>query len=562
MNLHLAQINPTVGDMACNQVLITRQIGLAGDAGADLVVFPELCVTGYYPRDLLLEPGFMERVDHAVRQIVEMSRGFPRLTIVIGAPRPNPGAGKAFLNALLVIQNGAVVLEYHKQLLPTYGVFDELRHFEPGRPNARTLQIAGKTVGFLICEDIWNFEQMQYMADPVQALQAARPDVLVSINASPSHVGKRAVRHELGKRIATTLGAWLVYVNQVGGQDELVYDGSSFVMSPAGAVVAEAQRFESQTLRVERVGDGEGLTTPTHDQDLAPEHFYTSQIVLGLRDYMRHCGFSQVLVGSSGGIDSAVTIALSALALGPDNVKAITMPSRFSSSGSVDDSELLCRSLGVELFTHPIVGLVDRAQQDFERAFTRPGAALQSLTGVAQENLQARLRAVILMAYSNQYGPLMLTTGNKSEISVGFYTLGGDSTGGLNLIGDLYKTEVYAVARALNDRFGRTVIPANILDKPPSAELAPGQRDVDALPPYDLLDLMLRGLVEFDPEGVAFIHSIETGGDRVLKDHLANTRRRLAQSEYKRRQAAPIIRVRPRAFGAGRQIPLTAKVLP
>lgn len=564
MKIHMAQINPTVADFHGNVSLILEEMFAAHAAGADLVVFPELVITGYYPKDLLIEPGFIEQVEAAFDRVCEASQKYPNLYAVIGLPIRNPGRGKRLFNGLRVVKNGGWIFEYHKQLLPTYNVFDENRHFEPGFPNAGTVDIGGKRVAFLVCEDIWDVDGIDYLKQPLADLEASRPDILVSINASPSNLGKRKVRHDLAKRIVATTRAALVYVNQVGGQDELVFDGSSFVMSNGGTLVAECDRFVSQGLTVDMGFVGNlAFYAPDlrHERELGPTEFYIEQIVLGLKDYLRRCGFKKVVVGSSGGIDSAVTLALAAMALGPENVTAITMPSSFSSAGSVSDSEALCEALGVRLYYHGIRELVDVEQTKFAAAFSDTLTGPQEqVKGLALENLQARLRGTILMTFSNQYGHMVLTTGNKSEIACSFFTLYGDSCGGLNLIGDLYKTEVYDVARAINARFGCEVIPAAIIDKPPSAELAPGQKDEDSLPPYPMLDLMLKGLIEHEPAGLAFVASIDANGSPDERRHLANTRRRIATSEYKRRQAPPIIRVRPRAFGAGRQIPLTAKV--
>lgn len=562
MKIHLAQINPTIGDFTGNVQLIGGQVRAAVAAGAKMAVFPELSVSGYYPKDLLLEPGFMDRAGRAVAQVLSISQQNPGLYIVFGAPSVSDEPGKRLRNSLLLVKDGAVLLQYDKQLLPTYNIFDEYRHFEPGRRPAPVMNIESWRVGFLVCEDCWNLDQYDYITNPVSQLREEGVDVVVTINASPSHVGKRRVRHELVRRISAELDrAWVIYVNQVGGQDELVYDGASFAMSPAGDVVAECDRFCSDGRVVTLLPDNlaERMPDVRDAQDLVPEVFYVDQILLGLKDYMRRCGFREVVVGSSGGIDSAVTLALATLALGSGQVRAVTMPSRFSSEGSVSDSVELCKNLGIRLDTFPIGKIVADAEAQFLDSFAHKGQAVP-LAGVALENIQARMRGTTLMAFSNQFGHLLLTTGNKSEVAVGYCTLYGDTNGGLGLIGDLYKMEVYAVAREINRRFGFDVIPAAIIEKAPSAELAPGQKDEDSLPPYPVLDRMLLGLVEFDAEGLEFIRQIEAGADEALKAHLKRVRFLLGRSEYKRRQAPPIIRVRPRAFGAGRQIPLAAKL--
>lgn len=563
MKIHMAQVNPTIGAFASNVQQVSEEIGRGAANGARFVVFPELTLTGYYPKDLLLEEDFMVAADRAFEHVREISAAYPDIYIVLGHPIRNDGRGKRFLNGLRVLKAGQIALQYAKRLLPNYGVYDEYRHFEPGNSSANTLDVDGCRVAFLICEDIWDIEHLDYIADPIGDVAASKPDVLITINASPSHVGKRLVRHQLGARIVKRLVAWLVYVNQVGGQDELVFDGGSFVMSSGGTIVEECVRFKP---------DGRTVTVEPHnlalfrpdvrlDQELTPAAFYIEQSVLGLRDYMRRCNFSKVVVGSSGGIDSAVTLALAARAIGSENVVGITMPSRYSSVGSVTDSEELCNNLGIRLHEHSIKDLVETARAGFTAAFSDSygfGGRPAEIKGVAQENIQARLRANILMSFSNSYGHLLLTTGNKSELATGFATYLGDMAGGLNLIGDLYKMEVYDVAREINRQAGRALIPEAIIDKAPSAELAPDQVDADSLPPYPVLDRILRGLIEFDPDGVEYCRTIESGSDEALKNHLRTTRRRLALSEYKRRQAPPIIRVRPRAFGTGRQMPIAA----
>jgi NAD+ synthetase len=425
------------------------------------------------------------------------------------------------------------------------------------------LRIGTEQVGFLICEDGWNDDGSAYAVNPFDRLRDAAPDVVISINASPSHIGKREQRHQIFAAASRRNSLPILYVNQVGGHDQLVYDGASFAVEPKAGVVFEARRFEEDvtTLRIDAHGfkaaDGESLPA-VPCEGLPTMAFYRQQIVLGLRDYARRCGFTQAVVGSSGGIDSAITLALAAEAFGPDRVTAITMPSVYSSAGSVDDSQTLCDGLGVRLFRHPIADLVQGYSAGFETAF---GAPLQ---GLALENLQARIRGTILMEYSNTWGHLLLTTGNKSEMSVGYCTLYGDTNGGLGLIGDLYKTEVFALARHLNQAADREVIPRAILEKPPSAELAPDQKDTDSLPPYEVLDEVLKHLIEGhglaheEREQVeAYVAQLVQQPDgAALVDRI---RRLVARSEYKRRQAPPVIRVRARAFGSGRQMPIAAQ---
>lgn len=566
LRITIAQINPTVGDLEGNVALMLRAARQARHDDARLVVFPELSLTAYHPGDLLDEPWFAQRLRVGFEALLQASREVPQLAWVVGAPVPNPGPGKRLHNALLVIRDGQVLKTYAKQLLPTYGVFDDRRHFEPGPDKACVYTLDGVHIGLMICEDGWNDDGQDYLANPFSRLAEASPDLVVSINASPSNIGKREQRHRVFRKACARHGLPLLYVNQVGGHDPLVFDGASFAMDATGQPVFEARRFAEHitTLafdsREARFFSRAGETLPTVPAESLPVlEFYRQQVVLGLRDYARRCGFSKVVVGSSGGIDSALTLALAVQALGPEHVVAITMPSRFSSEGSVSDSVALCRNLGIALLEHPIGDIVRAFEEGFPLA--TGGRALQ---GLPLENLQARVRGTILMAYSNAFGHLLLSTGNKSETSVGYCTLYGDTNGGLNLIGDLLKTEVFALSRHLNDSSGHEVIPQAILDKAPSAELAPNQKDSDSLPPYEVLDEILRHDIEgLDrlPEGerercaaeMARLLSTPEGLQTVQR-----VRRLIARSEYKRRQAPPIIRLRPRAFGAERRMPLAA----
>ncbi|HET7863561.1 MAG TPA: NAD+ synthase [Burkholderiaceae bacterium] len=562
MKVTLAQLNPTIGDIAGNVAGMVAAAQRAAEEGAGLVVFAELSLTGYYPADLLNEPGFMQRVEQGLETLRSASRELPGQHWVVGAPVPHGGPGKPLHNALLVLHNGEVVLRYAKQLLPTYGVFDERRHFEPGPDVARVLRIGGMQIGLLVCEDGWNDHSRDYAVNPFERLRDAAPDWVVVINASPSHIGKREQRHRIFAAASRRHGLPMLYVNQVGGHDQLVYDGASFAVEPQAGVVFEARRFVEDVVTL-RVQDGRflaadgGALPKVAAEGLSTQAFYRAQIVLGLRDYARRCGFRQAVVGSSGGIDSALTLALAAEALGAQNVVAVTMPSRHSSAGSVDDSVALCRNLGVVLHTHPIADLVAGYTQQFQHSFGPP------LQGLPLENLQARIRGTVLMEYSNHFGPLLLTTGNKSEISVGYCTLYGDTNGGLGLIGDLYKTEVFELSRHLNQAAGRDLIPQAILDKEPSAELAPGQKDSDSLPPYAVLDPILKVLIEGSGLAAWELDAAHAAVDALRANPagralVERVRGMIARNEYKRRQAPPIIRVRARAFGSGRQMPIAA----
>jgi NAD+ synthetase len=558
----LAQINPTIGDIDGNIALMRDAVRQAHADGSSLVIFPELALTGYYPADLLDDEEFAQRVLAGIPKLLRESAAQPGVYWVVGTPTLNAGIGKRFHNSLLVLKDGEVLLQYHKQLLPTYNVFDERRHFEPGPDVARVLEIGDARVGFMICEDGWNDDGKDYLVNPFTRLKDAAPDVVVSINASPSHIGRREVRHQIFGAASARHRLPIVYVNQIGGHDQLVYDGASFVVDPDAGVVFEAKAFEPHiatlTLRGRQFATTDGQ--PLHacvGPGLNPFEFYRRQIVLGMCDYARRCGFRTAVVGSSGGIDSALTLALAVEALGAGNVVAITMPSQFSSGGSVSDSKLLCGNLGIPLLAHPIRELVEQYRAEFL------AATKTELTGLSLENLQARIRGTILMEYSNRFGNLLLTTGNKSEISVGYCTLYGDTNGGLGVIGDLYKTEVFGLCRHLNESAGRELIPQAIIDKPPSAELAPGQKDTDSLPPYEVLDEILKVLIEgarLDAgervHAAREVERLESNDDgRAL---VARVKRMIARNEYKRRQAPPILRLRARAFGTGRQIPIAA----
>lgn len=562
LRITLAQLNYTVGDIDGNVQRMRAAARQATDNGAHMVVFSELSLCGYYPGDLLDEPTFMQRVQDGLEQLRHASVDYPDLYWVVGAPTRSELPGKPLYNSLLVLQGGKLRLQYDKQLLPTYNIFDERRHFEPGPDVAKVLRIGQMQVGFLICEDGWNDSGAAYATNPLRRMADAAPDLLVSINASPSHLGKRELRHQVFSAAASRHALPLLYVNQIGGQDQIVFDGASFAVEPERGVVLEAPRFQEcvNTLvfdngRFSRT-DGAALP-PVPAQGLQTMEFYRQQVVLGLRDYARRCGFTQAVVGSSGGIDSALTLALAAEALGADNVVGVTMPSGFSSAGSVDDSVALCENLGIQLHRHPIGELVDGYAQGFERSFGQP------LQGLPLENLQARIRGTILMEYSNAFGHLLLTTGNKSEVSVGYCTLYGDTNGGLGLLGDIYKTEVFALSRHLNACAGRELIPQAIIDKPPSAELSPGQKDEDSLPPYAVLDEVLKLLIEGPHlSGLEYASArqfvdalvLEPGGQALVD----KVQRMIYRSEYKRRQAPPMLRVRPRAFGTGRQMPIAA----
>lgn len=559
-----AQINPTIGDITGNIALMLHAARQARDAHADMVVFPELSLTAYYPADLLDDAHFQSRLNAGLEQVKLATCETPALVWIVGAPMRREGTGKPFHNALLVLKNGEIVLQYNKQLLPTYNIFDERRHFEPGADMARVLRVGDHQVGLMICEDGWNDDGQDYTVNPFQRLADAAPDLVVSINASPSNIGKREQRHTVFGKACQRHKLPLLYVNQIGGHDQLVFDGASFAMDAKGQVVYEAQRFAEDitTLafdsNIQTFGSAQGEPmAAVAATGLPTMEFYRQQIVLGLKDYARRCGFTTAVVGCSGGIDSALTLALAVEALGAPNVVGITMPSKFSSVGSVSDSQTLCRNLAITLIEHPIRSMVASFEEGFASAFGQP------LQGLPLENLQARVRGTTLMEYSNTFGHLLLTTGNKSEVSVGYCTLYGDTNGGLGLIGDLYKTEIFALCRHINATAGREVIPTAIIDKPPSAELAPDQKDTDSLPPYEVLDEILKSLIEGArlPEwehARAEQKMAELRADPAGRATIERIQKMIARNEYKRRQAPPVLRLRGRAFGSGRQVPITA----
>ncbi len=559
-----AQINPTIGDITGNIALMLQAARKAREDNAALVVFPEMSLTAYYPGDLLDDAHFQQRVAQGVGQLLLASRETPHLFWVVGAPMRRTGVGKQFHNALLVLKNGEIVLQYAKQLLPTYNIFDERRHFEPGPDVARVLRIGNVQIGLMICEDGWNDDGQDYLVNPFQRIADAVPDLVVSINASPSNIGKREQRLNVFTKACSHHNLPLLYVNQVGGHDQLVYDGGSFAVNARGIVVFQAQRFIQDVTTLSFDPHSRHFLSSTGDELLAVDvaglatmEFYRQQIVLGLKDYARRCGFTKAVVGCSGGIDSALTLALAVQALGADSVVGITMPSKFSSEGSVSDSVVLCRNLGIKLIEHPIKDIVNSFENAFLLAFD------SKLAGIALENLQARVRGTTLMEYSNSFGHLLLTTGNKSEVSVGYCTLYGDTNGGLGLIGDLYKTEIFELCRHLNASAGRELIPSAIIDKPPSAELAPDQKDTDSLPPYELLDEILKYLVEGDrlpawESERASVQMVSLNATEQGVALIARIQKMIARNEYKRRQAPPVLRVRGKAFGSGRQVPIAA----
>ncbi len=537
-----AQLNLTVGDIAGNEAKIAEAMVRAQEAAADVLLVPELAVSGYPPEDLVLRRDFVEANAAALHRLARLSG---TTTTIVGFVDFATGKGSGALdsesrevaNAAGVISRGELQGVYHKVLLPNYGVFDEDRYFIEGADPARIWDIAGVPVGVSVCEDIW-------LADGPPSQQAAKgARVLLNINASPFHRGKATEREEMLAERARAGGAAVVYLNLVGGQDELVFDGASVVIGPDGTLLHRSPQFEEDFFVVDvPTGDdpvGGGSIAPL----LEPTEEIYGALSTGLADYCGKNGFQGVLIGLSGGIDSALTATIAADALGPESVWGVAMPSRFSSQHSIDDARELAENLGIKFDLIPIDGVYAAHLESLAGLFE--GTEF----GIAEENLQARARGAILMALSNKFGPMVLATGNKSEMAVGYSTLYGDMVGGYSVLKDVFKTVVYELARWRNK--DRTVIPQNTIDKPPSAELRPDQKDSDSLPPYELLDAILERYVE-DDLGVAQIVAEGFSRDTVL-----SVARLVDGSEYKRRQAAPGVKITTKAFGKDRRLPIT-----
>ena len=546
MKIALAQTNTTVGDLCGNTQKILSFAQRAAAAGAEVVAFPELTLTGYPPRDLLEKQTFLDRVEQHLEKLAADAAPLGVILIVGTVTRRSESSGRPIYNTAAVVQDGRVVFRQHKMLLPSYDVFDETRYFEPA-PKQFPLTLDGSTTALTICEDAWNdkqfWERRLYSRDPVQELAQAQPRVLISINASPYHMAKRALRREVFSATARHSRIPIVYVNQVGGNDQLIFDGSSFAMNAQGDVIASAASFEEDLVVV----DTETLTGD-HRETYADECDAAYQaLALGTRDYIRKCGFERVIIGLSGGIDSSLTAAIAVDAVGKENVLGVGMPGPYSSEHSVTDARDMARNLGIRFELIPIRNQYEAFLGVLNPLF--PDGAV----GVTQENLQSRLRGVTLMALSNKSGALVLTTGNKSELAVGYCTLYGDMVGGLAVISDVPKTLVYSLARVANKRHANA-IPENVFVKPPSAELRPDQKDTDSLPEYDVLDQILRGYVENNESPQQIADSLHL--PVTLVRDIAN---KVDRNEYKRQQAAPGLKVTTKAFGIGRRFPIAQR---
>jgi NAD+ synthase/NAD+ synthase (glutamine-hydrolysing) len=546
MRFAIGQINTTVGDLAGNVNLMIETARRAAAGGAQAVIFPELAVVGYPPRDLLEKPSLYEQALAEEQRLARETAGLD-LALIYGTVRPSEAStGKRAFNVAAVLQHGEIVFRQAKMLLPTYDVFDEGRYFLPA-DKQEVCRLLGADIALTVCEDAWNdkmfWERRLYARDPVEELVQAGARILITINASPFHMGKRELRRQIFQTAARRHGISVIYVNQVGGNDQLVFDGSSFAMNAAGEVIASAASFAEDLVFVDpETGEGD-----RHENlEDACESVYEA-LVLGTRDYIRKCGFRQVLLGLSGGIDSSLTAVIAADAVGRENVTGVAMPGPYSSAGSVTDARALAQALGIRFETVPITSVYEQFLKLLDPLFGgRP-------RDVTEENLQARIRGVILMSLSNKWGALVLTTGNKSELAVGYCTLYGDMAGGLAVISDVPKTLVYQLARVANRRHPGA-IPESVFTKAPSAELRPNQKDSDSLPPYETLDAILRLYVEeyLPPRQIAEQLNLPL-------DLVRDVVNKVDRNEYKRQQAAPGLKVTSKAFGMGRRFPIAQR---
>lgn len=538
MRIGIAQLNPIVGDIPGNLALALDAYEQLTGQGVDLVVYPELFLCGYPPRDLLLKEKFGKDLADSLKVFASATGPVPAL---IGYAEINQNPSKQpFLNAAGWCVQGHVSQSFHKRLLPTYDVFDESRYFVPGREKF-FVEYKGKKIAVTICEDIWNVLENEYPEDPVEEIASQSPDLLLNLSASPWHLGKSEKRIELLRQVSGKCQCPVVYVNSVGGNDELIFDGMSMSIDGDGTLLANSDSFK-ECIEVHDLSDQCPTTfLPLHD----PMERLRRALVLGVRDYAHKSGFSKGLIGLSGGIDSAVTAAITVEALGQENVIGISLPSSISSQHSREDARELAENLGIQFYTLPIQGMVDSATIELQPLFKdRPA-------DVTEENIQARSRGLLLMAVSNKLGALLLTTGNKSELAVGYCTLYGDMCGGLAVISDVPKTQVFDLARHFNKE--QILIPVNTIEKPPSAELRPDQKDSDSLPDYEILDSILHAYVE---EGKSIVSLIQDGHEEEIVRRIT---RLVDLNEYKRNQAAPGLKTTPLAFGVGRRIPIVQK---
>ncbi len=545
MKIALLQLNPTVGDLGGNTALIASAARRAADA--DLAVTSELALLGYPPRDLLLNADFVERSWAALRFLAQELSDLP--PILVGLAEPNPGeAGRPLFNSAALLREGKVERTFKKTLLPTYDVFDEDRYFEP-TAESELLELDTTVLGISICEDIWNdrdqWRHRRYHTDPVQEMVAAGAKAIINLSASPFTTGKQKHREAMLSDLAKKYRVPFFYVNQVGGNDDLVFDGRSCAFDKEGRLVARARGFEEDLIVADMVNQAYEAAAIAKD-DFTPESEIWRALVLGTRDYVRKCGFSEVLLGLSGGIDSSLVAAIAVSALGPQNVLGVLMPSPYTSPESVQDAMALAQNLGIKTITLNITDIMN----SFDRELAKPFLGLPK--DVTEENIQARIRGNLLMALSNKFGLVLLTTGNKSELAVGYCTIYGDMSGGLAVISDVPKTAVYRLAKWLNAR-GSEIIPDAVLHKAPTAELRFDQTDQDSLPPYEVLDDILERYIErHQSKEELFAQGFEKAMvERVLC--------LVKSAEFKRRQAAPGLKVTDRAFGSGWRMPVASR---
>src|SRR6266576_1229935 len=539
MKIGFAQINPTVGDLQGNFEKIVKAYDQLADAGADIVIAPELAVPGYPPQDLLFKSRF---VPENLEVLDRLQKWLSKPALLVGFVDRNEGCGKPFHNAAALLQADQPMQKTHKSLLPTYDVFDEDRYFQPATQVA-PLNFRGRRVGVTICEDIWTERYLPrplYAVDPLRSLVDQEAEIILNVSASPFNLRKPAVRREMISGLAGTYQRPIFYCNSVGGNDQLVFDGNSIAVNARGELVAQLPAFEEASVVV----DTESAAVATVPSENIVAELYAA-LRLGLRDYLAKCGFKSAVLGLSGGIDSAVVAAIAADALGPENVTGVSMPSQFSSRASVLDALALSKNLGIQCLQIPIADTFAVFKAQFKEVFAG------RIEDATEENMQARLRGMTLMALSNKFGHIVLSTANKSELAVGYCTIYGDMAGGLAVISDVPKTMIYELARFINRK--REIIPVSTIEKPPSAELRPNQKDQDTLPPYDVLDAILRLYVE---ENLSAAEIAAQGFDEAT---VRWVQRRVDLNEYKRAQAAPGLRVTSRAFGVGRRMPIAQR---
>ncbi|MEY3223128.1 MAG: hypothetical protein RLZZ203_1984, partial [Cyanobacteriota bacterium] len=552
MKIAIAQINPIIGDLSGNAQKILEMSQQAASENIRLLLTPELSICGYPPRDLLLNPSFVEVTDQTLQKL---AKDLPaNLAVLVGTVVKNSQAHvtgeKNLFNSIALLENGKVQQFFHKRLLPTYDVFDENRYFEPGL-QANYFKLDDLNIGVTICEDLWNDEEFwgkrSYAVNPIADLANLGVDLIVNLSASPYTVGKQHLREAMLKHSAVNFQQPIIYTNQVGGNDDLIFDGRSFALNKQGGIVGRAKGFTSDFLTVEFNSNQQDLELSNISPiDECEDEEIWNALVLGVKDYVGKCRFSKVLLGLSGGVDSALVAAIATAALGKENVMGVLMPSPYSSEHSISDALALAENLDIKTQTLPIGELM----QSFDKSLDDLFAGTEF--GIAEENLQSRIRGNLLMAISNKFGYLLLSTGNKSEVAVGYCTLYGDMNGGLSVIADVPKTRVYSLCKWLNSHHQKEVIPANILTKAPSAELKPGQVDQDSLPPYEILDDILDRLIHQHQSAAAIIAA---GHEPAIVDRVLQL---LSRAEFKRRQAAPGLKITDRAFGTGWRMPIAS----